>query len=227
MVTPTGGAAQAAVTTNATGVYSRNQVPVGTGAGSVAVSGLPANCTAPAPGSYTGLTSGGTQTVNFTVTCTPAAFAYQFTGAWGAITNTGPTGRQVTLTLSVDMGAAPGLPDVNGASADELVGYQLTITHGTLLNYASKSDQTGGTFDLSSASGAAGSGFTNLAHSSTSQTTLLGATPLMRLTYNIPAGAAGTVTPTIAWTEFLVDTFAAPKNKSGNVTVTVPALTIP
>jgi len=227
VVTPTGGAAQAAVTTNATGVYSRNQVPVGTGAGSVSVSGLPANCTAPAPGSYAGLTSGGTQTVNFTVTCTPAAFAYQFTGAWGAITNTGPTGRQVTLTLSVDMGAAPGLPDVNGANADELVGYQLTITHGTLLNYAAKSDQTGGTFDLSSASGAAGSGFTNLAHSSTSQTTLLGATPLMRLTYNIPAGAAGTVTPTIAWTEFLVDTFAAPKNKSVNVTVTLPALTIP
>jgi hypothetical protein len=215
------------VTTNASGVYSRNQVPVGSGAGSVTVSGLPAQCTAPAAGSYTGLTSGGTQTVNFTVTCTPAPFNYPFTGAWGAITNTGPTGRQVTLTLSIDMGAAPGRPDINGSAADELVGYQLTITHGTLLNYASRTDQTGGTFDLIAASGPAGSGLTNLAQSSTQSLTLTGANALIRITYNIPAGAAGTVTPTIAFTEVLAGLVATPTDVKSSVVVSLPALTIP
>jgi len=228
VVTPTGGSAQPAVSTNGTGAYSRNQVPVGTGAGSVTVNNLPANCTAPAPGSYTGLTSGGTQSVNFTVTCTPAAFNYPFTGAWGAITNTGPSGgRQVTLTLSIDMGAAPGRPDINGSAADELVGYQLTITHGTLLNYAARTDQTGGSFDLIAASGPAGSGITNLAHSSTQQLTLTGANTLIRLTYNIPSGVAGTVTPTIGFTEVLAGLVAAPTDVKATVVVTLPVLVIP
>jgi len=227
VVTPTGGSAQPAATTNASGQYSRNQVPVGSGAGSVSVSGLPAQCTAPAPGSYTGLTSGGTQTVNFTVTCTPAPFSYPLSGTWGAITTGGPTGRQVTLTLAIDMGAAPGRPDINGANADELVGYQLTITHGTLLNYASRTDQTGGTFDLIAVSGPAGSGITNLAQSSTQSLTLTGANSLIRLTYNIPAGVAGTVNPTVALTEVLAGLVATPTDVKTSVTISIPALVIP
>lgn len=68
-VTPATGSAQPAAMTSALGAYSVSNVPVTTGAGAVAVSSLPANCTIPAPVSYTGLTIGGTLTTNVPVTC--------------------------------------------------------------------------------------------------------------------------------------------------------------
>ena len=44
-------------------------VGAGAGNGAVTLGTLPSGCTAPAPGSYTGLTSGGSQAVTFTVNC--------------------------------------------------------------------------------------------------------------------------------------------------------------
>lgn len=73
-VTPTNGTALPSVTTTSAGVYTVSSVPVGTGAGTVAVTGVPSACT-PATGHYTGLTSGGTVTTNITVTCKPPATA--------------------------------------------------------------------------------------------------------------------------------------------------------
>jgi hypothetical protein len=67
VVTPTGGAALASVTTSSSGAYSVHNVPLGGGA--VAVSNLPTGCTTPTAGSYSGLTAGGTATVNIAVTC--------------------------------------------------------------------------------------------------------------------------------------------------------------
>lgn len=108
VVTPTGGAAQPSVSPNAGGNYTRNNVPVGTGAGSVALSNLPAGCTNPGNGSYTGLTSGGTQTVNFTVACTPPPAGYAMVGT---ATDNGAT---VTITFTIDMTTFddPTIPDV-------------------------------------------------------------------------------------------------------------------
>lgn len=96
-VTPTGGSALAGVNPNAGGVYTRTNVPVGSGSGSVALSTLPAGCSNPGAGSYSGLTSGGSATVNFTVACTPPPAGYQYTGS--AIDN----GATVTISFSINM----------------------------------------------------------------------------------------------------------------------------
>jgi large repetitive protein len=71
VITPTGGSALPAVQTTPGGAYSVRSVP--DGSGSVALSNVPANCTPPSPASYSGLTGGGTVTVNVTVTCTEIA----------------------------------------------------------------------------------------------------------------------------------------------------------
>jgi hypothetical protein len=109
VVTPTGGGAQPGVNPNAAGAYTRNNVPVGTGAGSVALSNLPSGCTNPGPGSYSGLTSGGTQTVNFTVACTPPPAGYAYVGT--AVDN----GATVTISFTLNMSTFndPAVPDAN------------------------------------------------------------------------------------------------------------------
>ena len=68
-VTPHGGLALPAVPSNASGAYDATGVPVSDGTGSVTLSNLPANCTAPSAAPYSGLASGGTLTVNITVPC--------------------------------------------------------------------------------------------------------------------------------------------------------------
>jgi hypothetical protein len=125
VVTPTGGTAQPAVNPNGAGQYTRNNVPVGTGAGSVALSNLPSGCTNPGPGSYSGLTSGGTQTVNFTIACAAAPQGYAFGYSFSAV-----TGGQTTLTWSIDMSTFND-PNVNGANADDISSIQGSFTYNT------------------------------------------------------------------------------------------------
>ncbi|HZS60099.1 MAG TPA: hypothetical protein VFA43_12570 [Gemmatimonadaceae bacterium] len=72
VVTPTGGSALPAVTTNSSGVYTVGGVPIGSGAGTVTVGNVPGYCTAPSAASYTGLTNGVTVTTNVTVPCATA-----------------------------------------------------------------------------------------------------------------------------------------------------------
>lgn len=68
-VTPHGGLALPAIPSSTTGVYRATGVPVSDGTGSVTVSSLPANCSAPSATSYGVLVNGGTLTVNITVPC--------------------------------------------------------------------------------------------------------------------------------------------------------------
>jgi hypothetical protein len=96
---------------------------VGTGAGSVALSNLPAGCTNPGPGSYTGLTSGGTQTVNFTVACTPPPAGFAYSTTFGAV-----TGGQVTVRLAIDMSTFND-PNVNGTGPDDIRSIQGFFTY--------------------------------------------------------------------------------------------------
>jgi hypothetical protein len=159
----------------------------GSGAGSVALSNLPAGCTAPPAGSYTGLTSGGTATVNFTVNCvTPPAF-YQYNAVWGAI-----TGGTVTLTLSFDPSTLNS-PTVNGASPDDFNTFQATLTYSpTRLTFGSCANGAGSTFTNITANGAtAGSlsllNFKTGAGSITAQ--VVGV-----CTFNVLAGATTSVT---------------------------------
>jgi hypothetical protein len=197
--------------TGADGSYAIAGVPTGSGT----VNATAANCTAgSAP--YSGLAAGGTVTVDLTLTCTAAVHRYLLGITWGSITNTGPTGRQVTATLSLDMGGAPGRPDVNGNAADELVGVQLTLmVPASLLTYQSRT-----LLDPNLDLGAVGSpspGVVNVAVTSSQNLTSSGNVQLVRVTFNIPSGAAGTVAPTVGFTEVLAGNFASP------VTVTTTA----
>jgi hypothetical protein len=118
VVTPTGLAAQPGVLTDGSGQYMRNNVPIGTGAGSVAVSGLPGNCIAPSsPASYSGLTNGGSVTVDITVSCNAAAQGYQY-----SYTIISSTATQVTIEARIDMGSFddPAIPGPDGVGAMDI-----------------------------------------------------------------------------------------------------------
>jgi hypothetical protein len=78
-VTPTGGQALPSVISGTNGTYKVDSVWTPPATGAVAVTGLPAGCTAPAPQPYSGLAVGGTVTVNFRVVCSSASSA---TGLW-------------------------------------------------------------------------------------------------------------------------------------------------
>jgi hypothetical protein len=123
-VTPTGLAAQPGVAFTGTSPvsYTASNVPVGTGAGSIALTGLPAQCTNPGAIPYTGLTSGGTLTVNVTVTCTVPPSFYQVTHTWSG------TGSTRTLTIRIDM-TTRNDPAVNGASPDDIGAFQGTLIY--------------------------------------------------------------------------------------------------
>jgi hypothetical protein len=68
-VTPSGAGALPSVTTSATGTYSVAGIPIGAGAGSIAVSNLPTGCTPPSATPYSGLTAAKPLVINIGVTC--------------------------------------------------------------------------------------------------------------------------------------------------------------
>jgi PKD domain-containing protein/carboxypeptidase family protein len=226
-LTPNGGAPLPVHTTGADGAFTFT-VTVANGTGTITLGNLPAGCTDPGSVSYTGLTGGATLTKNITVTCQVATLGYSLTGSWGAITSTGPTGRQVQLTLQIDMGAAPGDPQVNGSNKDEFVGIQMALNYGdnTKIAYQARVFP-----DPNLDFGAAGSpsvGLTNISVSSSQGLTSNGVVTFARVTFNIQAGASGTVTPTVSLTQVLAN--AAPPNQvdvTSKVTANIPALIIP
>lgn len=229
-ITPTGGSALPAAATSAAGVYSVASVPTVPATGAITLANLPANCTNPGATAYSGMTTGGL-TSNFVVTCTAAAVTYPFSATWGAITNTGPTGRQVQLTFAIDMGAAPGRPDVDGANADPLAGISYSAAYnGTILSYTSRTLLSpGGELDLgvvNQTSGGTAGAQANVAIGSTSGQVLTGNNPIIRLTFNIATGASGTITPVIVITEALATTGLI--NVTSSVAVqAMPSLIIP
>jgi len=230
VATPTGGSATAAVLTAATtGAFSIANVPALVATGALTLTNLPANCTNPGPQAYSGLTTSGL-TINRTITCTPAPTTYPLTAVWGAITNTGPTGRQVTLTLSIDMGSAPGSLAINGAAADDLAGITLNVAYNGLgLDWISRTGLTpNGEFDLNIVNeigqGTAGAQVVGALASSAGQT-ITGSNPLVRLTFNIASGFSGTITPVLTVPEALATTSLI--NVTSSVTVSIPVLVIP
>lgn len=107
------------------GTFSATGVSVGfgagAGAGSVALSNLPSGCTAGPAAAYTGLTSGGSQTVALSVNCTAAAAAttYVWTSTFGAV-----SGGSVDLTVSFD---PTGFDDPALAGPDAFSGVQAVV----------------------------------------------------------------------------------------------------
>ncbi len=163
----------------------------------------------------------GTYTVNVT-----GALVYPFAGTWGPITATGPTGRQVTLTLAINMGNAPGRPDINGNAKDELVGTQYTLLYdGSLLEYDSNVGLNAN-LDLVFANSPS-AGITNVAQTSSSALSANGNVQLVTITFNIPIGASGTVNATASFVEALAGLVSLPTDVTGDVTTAIPALVIP
>lgn len=226
VVTPTStGTALPAVVTDASGQYTMPNVPVGDG--SVLITGgLPAGCTTPAQQSYTGLTTTAPVTVSFSVNCqSQQPGTYPVSGTWGPITTGGPTGRQVTLSLSIDMGPAPGRPDVNGSNQDELVGIQLVVSNFGQFTYASRT-LPDPNMDLGAINQNGGN--LNVAVTSTQSATAKGLVNFVVLRFNIPTGFAGPVNATMTLTEILAGIFATPINvTSSGVVVPLPTLTVP
>lgn len=227
VVTPTGSAPLAAVTTTTSGGYTVSDVPAG--GGTIAVNGLPTGCTAPAPTAYSGLAAGASLTRDITVTCVAAPFSYPVTATWGAITTGGATGRTVELTLAIDMGGAPGRPDVNGSNPDDLSSLSFSVSgYGTNLNYVASSGTPSGLpiASVNQVQTGTPNATTLGAVFSLSGSTQTGAFTIIRLRYEIAAGFSGTITPIIEITE------ATATVNLIEVTATVsvgaaPALTVP
>ena len=146
--TPTGGSAVSGNVTS-TGALSVSGVPINISAnGAVALANLPAGCTAVPAGSYTGLTNGGSQTVNFTVPCVAPPAFYQYTGT--AVDN----GATVTISYSIDMttrddAAIPGADDVSAIQGSFT--YNSARLSAPICGNVSGSGLTNGTFNTSTA----------------------------------------------------------------------------
>lgn len=208
--------------------YTLANVQIGAGAGagngSVALSNLPSGCTNPGAGTYTGLTAGGSATVNFTVDCiVPPAF-YQLTQSWGPI-----TGGQVVLTITFDP-TTRNDPAINGAAADDFSGFVGNINYGTTrLTTAAGACVRGANspFDLV---------FTSNLNFAPQTIRLVGAasgngatTPVTVATCTFTVGAGAATTITTATTGLQVSSFngGANSNITPNVQVNEGSLTIP
>lgn len=186
--TPSGGSATPNVSSNAPGVYSLAGVPVGaTGGGGLALGNLPAGCTNASPYAYTGLTDGGTVSLDVTVSCTapPAGYAYGYT--WGPV-----AGGQVTLTVAIDMSTYND-PAVNGGAADDISVIQGRLLYDAAkLQYVSASNVAGSSFGSATANGAT-AGAINWGNFHTLSTPVTGNVQLIQFTFNVVGGATGGV----------------------------------
>lgn len=99
VATPAGGSGISSAPTGAAGTYSV-LVPVGTGAGAIAVNGIPAGCTAAAGNvlTYSGATLGATITRNYDFTC-PLPGPNGLRGTWTV------TGSTAALRIAINVAA--------------------------------------------------------------------------------------------------------------------------
>ena len=124
-VTPTGQGAASPVTTGSGGSYSVANVNVSDGTGVIALAGLPAGCVDPGLIGYSGLTSGGSVTLNFTLSCIASGSSYAYGSSF-----TSP-GSTVTLAATLDMSTFND-PLVNGSGADDIQSIQGIVTYDPL-----------------------------------------------------------------------------------------------
>lgn len=188
--TPTGGSLVGPVLTSGAGAYSLPNVPVGaSGAGSLSLSNLPANCSNPGTIPYSGLTDGGSITVDVTVSCAAPPAGYPYTLTWGPV-----SGGQVTLTVRINMSgfddpAIPGPDDIDGIQTITV------LTNASRLQYVSAANGAGSGLQNILANGST-PGQVSWLNGSTnpSVTTQQGLQVLAVFTFNVLAGAPATVT---------------------------------
>ncbi len=193
--TPTGGSAVGPVSTSGTGGYSLPNVPVGgAGTGSLSLGNLPGNCTNPGAIPYSGLSDGGSITVDVTVACAAAPQGYPYTLQWGPI-----SGGQVTLTVQINMAgfddpAIPGPDDIDGIQTITV------LNNAGRLQFASAANGPGSGLQNIVANGSV-PGQINWLNGSTNPgvATQQGLQTLAVFTFNVLAGAPATVTTSSAF----------------------------
>ena len=216
VVTPSGGAAQPAVSSNATGDYSRSGVPVGTtGSGAITLSNMPALCTSPAGISYTGLTENGTAVRDIVLTCTPAAQGYNYRYI------ATKTATQVTLEIRIDMSTYndPAVLDNYGSFTANFTFNPSLVTFNSAAS--TNTAQPGVTTDF----GVPASSPNTLLIGSTATTGQLGDVLIGRVVFDIVSGASGSFTTVTTVDEITNDAGAflqVSKVLKGEVTVTIP-----
>ena len=198
--TPTGGSAVAPAISSGSGTYSIPSVPVGgAGTGSLALGNLPTNCVNPGPLGYSGLTDGGSITVDVTVSCSAPPQGYQYSATWGSI-----SGGTVQLTLRIDMSTFND-PAVNGTNPDDIDRIQGTLNYDPArLQFASAANLPGSGLQNFTANGATAGvvqwlNFTTNPGVATQQ----GLQGLLVITFNVLAGAPAAVTTSNSFIEVL------------------------
>lgn len=197
--------------TDAAGAYSLAAVPAG--AGSLVVTGAPAECS-PFSQAFT-LGSGASLTQNLTVTCTAAPTpGYTYNTTW---VNLGS--GQVALDLRIDMTTfnRADITDVttSGVTGDPLTGAQLTFSYdATRLEFVEGLGTAAPNITAAPTVNGATAGVVNILNGSTVLRT--GNVGIARIVFNVRAGASGaTVTTTT--------TLQAVASRTGGVTTDILA----
>lgn len=128
LLQPTNGVALGAVTTSIDGSYSVANVPIGAGTGSVSVTNLPVGCATPSSLPYTGLTAGGSVTVDASVTCTTIT-----TGSVTGVVTRSTDGSAIagaTVTLTPTGGVA--LPAVTTSASGAFTVSNVSVGGGNI-----------------------------------------------------------------------------------------------
>ena len=198
VATPTGGSAQPGVSTNASGVYSIANVPVGaTGDGVLTLANVPSNCTDASPYAYSGLTDGGSVTVDIALSCTAPPSGYQYRVSWSV------SGSQAIATLRLDMSTFddPAIPGADGvASFQANFGYDATR-----LSFASAATVGGASFmDGTTVNGGVPGTVSFIAFSNDAQDRT-GDIGLIQITFNITG--SGSVTSSTSIVEAINQNF--------------------
>ena len=216
IVTPAGGSALPAVQTGGNGTYARNGVALGDGA--VALSGLPAGCTDPGATPYSGLTNGGTVTVNITVTCVAPPANYILAGAW-----TRPSSTTAAYTLTYDLTQ---LDDPAIAGPDNVFVISAITNFGTLITFANSTNVPGSPLQ-NQGSNQLTPGQIAWQNFNTTGTPATGNVGVIVFNFTVPSGAAGSVSPSTTFS--VTDDVQSDDgvNLLPNTVLQQPSLTLP
>jgi hypothetical protein len=184
IATPTAGTALPAVNTSAAGAYSIGGVAIGGGA--LTLTNVPANCTNPGATPYTGVTNGGTITVDITLTCTAPPSVYIFSGTWSTVGSNRNYRLAFDLTQRDDP-AIPGADDISVISA-------LTAYDNTRLAFASSANVPGSGMTNQN-SNEVTPGVVAWLQFNSGATALTGVVGIIDLSFTVVGGATGTLTP--------------------------------
>jgi hypothetical protein len=198
-VTASGGGSDV---TDAAGAYSI--AGVAAGAGTLTITGAPAECT-PAPEAYT-MTSAGTITEDVIVPCVaPPTPGYQYNTTWTAL-----PGNQIQLDIRLDMRTFDRADITNvttggalGGTGDPLVGIQLAFTYdATKLTFVEEQTAVMGSPRVSSAPVVNGSvpGQVSLLTGTVGTTFFTGNVGIVRIIFDRVAGSVGAVGTTTSFT---------------------------